>query len=467
MRIVILSLALLLSGGLKKAWGEDPARPEDNGTEVSSQAARSEDLEEVYRLIEELRKETEDLRAKYEAASGAPDEPSPDGKDVRFYWKNGLNFESYDKKTFKGKLGGRLQFDWNFFDQDDESRDAAGDADPGLELRRARLYTSGEMNIGVPTVYYKLQLDFAGSDYKFADAFLGMKQLPYIGLIQIGQMYEPFSLEQNTSSNYITFLERSLPIEAFSPARNVGAMLQNGFFDESMTVSVGVFVNDENDKADIDSFDGNTRVPARITGLPWYDESSEGRRYLHLGVSGDIINPQDGMVRFRSRPEAHQAPRYVDTGDFAADWSYPIAAEVALTLGSLSLQGEYMHAWVDASSGSDPDFHGFYAFASYFLTGEHRPYHKASGVIDRVIPLENFSISEGGTGAWELAARISYLDLDDEGISGGRLWDWTAGVNWYFNPNSRVMINYVLADVDRDGEDGETHIFQGRFQVDF
>ena len=59
-----------------------------------------------------------------------------------------------------------------------------------------------------------------------------MKDIPCVGSLQLGQMYEPFSLEQLTSDNYISFLERALPIEAFSPARNVGGMILNTLFEE-------------------------------------------------------------------------------------------------------------------------------------------------------------------------------------------------------------------------------------------
>ncbi|HMJ89992.1 MAG TPA: porin, partial [Candidatus Acidoferrum sp.] len=155
-------------------------------------------------------------------------------KDVRFFWKDGLNFESGDGKTFKGKIGGRVQYDIAGFGQDDDVRGLVGDADISSEFRRARLYTSGEINEGVP-IYYMLQMDFAGGDYKFTDVYLGMKDIPYVGSIQLGQMYEPFSLEQLTSDNYVTLPERATPIEAFSPARNVGVQIQNALFGERVT----------------------------------------------------------------------------------------------------------------------------------------------------------------------------------------------------------------------------------------
>jgi phosphate-selective porin OprO/OprP len=54
-----------------------------------------------------------------------------------------------------------------------------------------------------------------------------------------------------------------------------------------------------------------------------------------------------------------------------------------------------------------------------------------------------------GWGAWEFKARWSYIDLNDAGITGNRLSDFTFGVNWYLNPNFRVMLDYIHADLDK------------------
>jgi phosphate-selective porin OprO/OprP len=50
-------------------------------------------------------------------------------------------------------------------------------------------------------------------------------------------------------------------------------------------------------------------------------------------------------------------------------------------------------------------------------------------------------------GAIELTARYSELDLSDEAVNAGRLDTTTLGVNWYLNPNTRVMLNYVLKQI--------------------
>ena len=56
------------------------------------------------------------------------------------------------------------------------------------------------------------------------------------------------------------------------------------------------------------------------------------------------------------------------------------------------------------------------------------------------------------------------IDLNDGPIEGGELANITVGLNWYLNPNVRIMFNYVHADIE---DSGEADIFQTRFQVDF
>jgi phosphate-selective porin OprO/OprP len=120
-----------------------------------------------------------------------------------------------------------------------------------------------------------------------------------------------------------------------------------------------------------------------------------------------------------------------------------------------------------------------YAFVSYFLTGEHRPYDLGNGRFGRVKPRANFDPTRGDWGAWEIATRYSYLDLNDRDLTGGRLWNLTAGINWYLYPNLRLMFNYVYADLDDRvstnptappatlGASGAGNIFQMRAQIDF
>jgi phosphate-selective porin OprO/OprP len=58
-------------------------------------------------------------------------------------------------------------------------------------------------------------------------------------------------------------------------------------------------------------------------------------------------------------------------------------------------------------------------------------------------------------------------------VKGGKVWDVTAGLNWYLFPNARVMLNYIHSQVDDrltalDPDlDGSADIGQMRFQIDF
>ena len=390
------------------------------------------------------------------------------------YWKSGLRLDSADGK-FKLKIGGRVQNDWTIYGTDEELRRQFGRIGDGTEFRRARLFMEGSV---YGNIKYKFQYDFASSD-PFKDAYIQVKKLPMVGNFTIGHFKEPFSLEELTSSKYITFMERSLP-NAFSQGRNLGVRFNRSFMDKRATAAFGFF-RDGNPADAPFGPDGIYNATTRFTFLPWYQE--KGRQLLHAGFSYSHafhnLTREDGEVvksdRFRQRPEAHLGPRLVETPKFAAEEIDYINPEVALVYGPASLQFEWMSALVNRENGDDLHYNGFYGFASYFLTGEHRPYKTSSGAFDRVKPKNDFD-GKGGWGALEFAARYSVIDLNDEDVNGGEMQNVTVGFNWYLNSNVRLMFNYVRAMLDEDdcyykgsmgSHCGDADIIQGRFQVDF
>ena len=75
---------------------------------------------------------------------------------------------------------------------------------------------------------------------------------------------------------------------------------------------------------------------------------------------------------------------------------------------------------------------------------------------------------KGGHGAWELAARMSKIDLEDSGVEGGEETNVTLGVNWYATPSIRFMLNYVdVIDQKQEGKRDEPSLVEMRAQVDF
>jgi phosphate-selective porin OprO/OprP len=380
-------------------------------------------------------------------------QPGADPADFRVYWKEGLNLATLDE-NFKLKIGGRLQTDWLFSSEDNAIKSDVGEQEDGVEFRRARIYFSGLI---YDNVEYKLQLDFEGGDADFKDAYLGLTDFP-LGNLRMGHFKEPFSLDELTSSKYITFMERALP-NIFAPGRNTGFMLHNVASDERMTTAIGVFRDTDDYGENVD--DGGYNITGRVTALPIYE--NKGANLLHLGAAYSYRNPDDS-IQYQQRPEAHLTDSFVDTGSIAGDQVDLIGLEAAWVDGPLSLQGEYMMADADRlGGGSDIKFDGYYVQASYFLTGEHRNYKTSEGAFSRTKPRENYSAA-GGSGAWEVKARYSGLDLSDKDITGGELDNISAGLNWYLNPNTRIMWDYVHADKD---DVGQADMVMMRLQFDF
>ena len=131
------------------------------------------------------------------------------------------------------------------------------------------------------------------------------------------------------------------------------------------------------------------------------------------------------------------------------------SAEAAATLGSLYLQGEYFWYNIDRNAlpGLTPvKFQGGYAQAGYILTGETRSYNTGTASYGGVAPANPFSLTGGGWGAWEIAARASTVNLNDQlaaanGVAGGRQTIYTAALNWYVNRNVRFMFDYLHGNV--------------------
>ena len=123
--------------------------------------------------------------------------------------------------------------------------------------------------------------------------------------------------------------------------------------------------------------------------------------------------------------------------------------ETAAEYKNLFFQGEYDHIAVGFRGAQQDSFDGAYGEVSYTLTGEAHPYKPDSGAYGSIVPAHPLSLSQGGFGAWELAARLSYIGLNDNRHSaiapavGGDLSDVTLGLNWYVNSNIRYMLNYV------------------------
>lgn len=389
------------------------------------------------------------------------------------YWKEGLRLDSPDK-NFTLKINLSVFLDGGYISADEELDTAFPKLEgPALDFERLRVS-------GFGTVYdwatFKIDIDFAHiQDIK--DIWFRFTKVPYIDHFTVGHMKEPISLEGWASMKAATFMTRALPSDAFWTGRNIGIRRHTVEMDGRLTWAVGAFLNTGSfsklgDARDRISESNGWNISGRITYLPWYED--EGRRLLHLGLAYTHQFRGQGVgVERRARPETFITDdRLVDTRRFLNDHADQINPEFAVVTGPLSFQGEYYHLFNKAEAVGDPKFWGFYLYGSYFLTGEHRNYGRRSGTFFRLQPKQNFRPRQGGWGACEVGARLSFIDLNDGAIRGGKETNFTAGLNWYLTKNTRFMFNYVRAYVkDRRTppavDRGRAHIFQARFQTEF
>jgi phosphate-selective porin OprO and OprP len=384
-------------------------------------------------------------------------------QDLKTKWSKALRYTSEDK-AFDLKVGGRIHNDWAWMSADRTLTSAtkAAATDPtkdvfedGNEFRRARLYISGTL---YKSMFFKAQFDFEDGMADFKDVFMGIKTPA--GSIKAGQFKEPIGLEELTSSNNVTFMERSLR-NSLSPARSTGFQLNDTAGAEQRVYwAFGGF-------RDSDAFgdskgDGEYSFTGRVSGLPVFKDG--GKQLIHAGVGVSYRSPNDNAISFKDNREVHLAPNLAKA-KIPSNGVLLVNVEAAWVSGPFSLQGEYTIVNIKATTpgASDPSFSGAYVQAAYTLTGESRSYKKSAGAFGSIAPANNYD-SDTGDGAWEVAIRYSMLDMNDAGVMGGKLTGITAGVNWYLNPNARIMFNLNRTDLDTVGQQDAASV---RFQVNF
>lgn len=339
------------------------------------------------------------------------------------------------------QIGGRVDLDYAWYFEDITPLETGG------ELRRLRLDASGSLfeNVG----FYVLA-DFSDGNYQAQDAWLRYR-FSEQNELYLGRVEVPFSMQRVSNSQYQPFMERALPA-TFSPHYGTGAVYL--FKGDSWSWRVGMFGEDRL------NFGGNkesgdilaARIGRRIRA---------GNSRIWLGAS---VSTEDslGTVRLRSRPESHVTDEYlVNTGRMSGmDESRSFGVEGMWKLGGWAVEGEWLSSRGKRTAKPDLDFSGGYVAASYMLNGRRRfNFRKGEWM--------SSEINEGG--AWEIATRVSWIDLQDGDVSGGKQVNYTLGVNYYFNRLNRLMFNWIEARAEPNsrGADESPSIIQIRVQLGF
>src|SRR5713226_9394810 len=389
----------------------------------------------------------------------------------------------------------RVHFDVGGYDyRPDVAATVPQRLDDGANVRRARIGLIGKV---FGDWNYALIYDFGGASDGFGGtasvggaavgflpggALSGIENayLSYTGFkpfggtlaIEGGIMDLPYTLDEASSSNDIPFMERAAPgvvarnIAADDFRSTFGARWFNDIFWAGAYVTrptTGAIhsASSVNPNGTTEQLGAVARVAGQIVS---------GKDYsLHLGADAEfLIHPPHNLVTkaqtltLSERGELRIAPTtLISTGAIAnVSGAQVYSVEAAATYGPLFFQGEYFWFNVDrnAATGLPPfgapslKFEGGYAEASFILTGETRKYNPAAASYLGVVPEHPFSLAGGGWGAWEIAGRVSTINLNNQlatatGIAVGSQTTSTAGLNWYVNRNVRFLFDYLHGNV--------------------
>lgn len=384
-------------------------------------------------------------------------------------WKGAPHLED-EKSGWSFKPIGRLQYDVGHVGS------PAGLNDRGLgfasELRRARIGAEGTVPGGFG---YKFEIDFADNKVEVTDAYLSYQASKALGFT-IGQHNNFQSLEEVTSSRFLSFMERAAFTDAFGFERRVG--LSARFSPGPFMANVGVFTGNIEDLSDAQDAvglgDENEAVSfdARLVYAPKLGEAQ-----LHFGGSAHYRDNGGAAgsgpaTRYRQRPFIHTSnTRFLATPGLRVEKETNYGLEAALINGPFHATGE-VH-WLNADTLTPvrgPTFFGGYAELGYFFTGETRGYR--GGRWDRPKVLK--PVGQGGFGALQLNLRFDHLDLNDSGIVGGKQNGYEASLLWIPQDHVRFYLNYgrlqyehaVIAAGGGEREFG-VDVFGARAQVDF
>jgi phosphate-selective porin OprO/OprP len=437
-------------------------------------------IEALQQAITQLQAEIDALKAEQQRAKlAAQDAPRPTLSNGRFGFssadgRNTLALRALvqaDAAHYAQERAGPLASDYrrgSVGATANRENNGARDLSDGLYFRRARLGVEGVITRDFG---YRLMVEFGGGGTE-GPARINDAWLSYTGFapftLQLGAYAPPANMDDGTTPEDTLFIERATPAEL---SRTLGGADGRTAFTVRASGQRWMAAATLSGRTayDAEFFDSQSALLARGGGL-----IATGEDYaVHVGANGTwVIHPADaGLdaagvrygVRLRDRPELRvDGTRLIDTGAIDAAHAWAAGLEFGASWRSLMLQAEDFRYGIerrDAPALGDPRFGGWYAQASWVLTGERHRYNPAAGSFQAPRPFVPLARG-GGFGAWELALRYSHTDLDfragsggtapaADAIRGGVQDIWTVGLNLYANANLRWQLNYLHVDVDR------------------
>jgi phosphate-selective porin OprO and OprP len=442
------------------------------GPLAAATASESDRLEKLERAVEQLQKRNAELETEVSSLKAKQTAVVPEGRMKTKIISEG---KTYVEKVVEEKLpvyvqqrgpelklvlGGFIQV--NFEDGDVsafEGRFGQTAIKDRFRLRRARINLTGDY---AEQFDFKLEGDFGQNDgtsgnrtaFSATDVWVNYHEFP-AAQVKIGQYKAPFGLEQLTPDTSLLTIERTLPTNAITPDRQIGAELWGKPFTsiwpeqkDLLTYYAGIFngngrnitVNDNN----------NFMFVGRLELQPLKDVFGKGS-FLKFG--GDVLNSRDeqGVNISQSsnllvNSDGSLSPFVLPSADERTAWS----VDAWLRMGPFDLIGEYLQEHVEGRTvnGVPPAFSNF-TTDGFYVTGAYY-----------FIPKKLQAVVQ-----WQ------YLNPGQRGNDG--LYSILGGLNYYIHGDDlKFMVNYVHTWSDfrqanpEFGEDQFDEVL-GRVQVMF
>lgn len=448
-RVLFLAAALTLPLVITQ-----PALSADQATDTTNDALdqRIKVLERRLELAEEA------------AAASAKNATVPQAND------SGYRLRSNDGK-YEIRFRGTVQADYRSFL---DASDVTPNFNDTFILRRLR--PTIEATFG-RVASLRLTPEFAGANATIVDAYLDLKAKPWL-TFRIGKQKGPVGLERLQSGGNTIFIERAFPTELV-PNRDIGLTAQGELAQSTVQYQLGIY-NGTADGRDGNAtdVDDSKELAARIFVEPFknapglFQGLGVGLAATHGKKAGTTVGTSGVLPQLRS-PGQNTFFQYLTTVSASGDHDRWTVQTYYYRFG-FGLIGEYVESKQELAVGAVRRAitnDAWQVSASYVLTGEDNSFR---GVVR---PKKSFG--DGGYGAFEIAARVSQLNVDDAAFplfasaaaSARKAEAWALGVNWYANANAKLQVIYSTTDftggaaagADREDE----KILFGRFQLVF
>lgn len=444
-------------------------------------AQESETIRELKSQVQELDQKLRVVERRLELERDTSSEKSKTAPSISA-GAGGFSLRSADT-NFVLKLRGYVQADSRWFIDDHL------DGNDTFLLRRVRPIFEG-------TVFdkydFRVMLDFGSGASSSAanngfvqDAYLNARFLPEFQL-QFGKFKEPVGLERLQSGANLLFVERAYPTQLL-PNRDVGVQAHGELFGGALSYAAGIFNGvPDGGSGDFETADDEKDGAARLFAHPFRNTEIAPLKGLGLGLAGTYGNQEGALRSFVSPGQqrffAYRTSTSATAPNVEADGDHwRLTPQGYYYWGPLGVFGEYAISGQDVRQTSGGSGAGARAelrhtawqvAVSYVLTGEENSWRG-------ITPKRPFNVSNGGWGAWEIAARYSELDVDDDTFpifsnpdtSATGAKSWTIGLNWHLNRNVKFNVNYEHTDFEGGSGNPITaqteHAILTRAQVSF